>query len=362
MSGHWHTNVLLLVLWSIIEYFRIVHTNRFQVVHKHSHSKQNENINIGLVHSWVHLLSVQSSGPTSFPGSRGWPVASGARNPKTKSNPSSGAWMSLDRSPSAMQGKRIGLILLGLLVGLCLNVTSLRMRPRPSAASTKRCVSIQQGGPLDMFAFCTSAGYDSTLAFPEHVPVERLAAAINSLLGIFKNCSQNGVAEAIFCSMIAPKCVSSSPNVLLPCRRVCSEFIKQCGVTMEKTYFDVIVGMCETLPDKNASSGQCLEPPGFQINENIPGEIGRSSAAHLLFSLPTSKYSIGNNRSASSSLDVQRTIRNKFWVACPWYFHDWGTSRRYRGECATDQSITMIFIWARWSLSVTGVVSMTPEQ
>ena len=143
---------------------------------------------------------------------------------------------------------------------------------RNVVAASDQCASLNDGP----FQSCTNiSGYNETFVLPKKIPqsvADQMARSLQWFLKSLENCSENNVAEVMACSMFAPKCVTGSPNPVLPCRRVCGEFLKQCETTVSGFLVDYMVGICQVLPNKTASSGECLEPQDFRTNDSVRGK------------------------------------------------------------------------------------------
>ena len=126
-------------------------------------------------------------------------------------------------------------------------------------------------GPL---GFCSAkTGYNTTFQYPDIVTDSVLEKVANGLRKHFSsflsNCSQIGLAESLYCSYALPHC--SGGKRVYPCKRVCSEFLKQCEDKIPVTTMDYYIADCHVLPDEPASSGKCFEPANFFTNESIKG-------------------------------------------------------------------------------------------
>ena len=123
------------------------------------------------------------------------------------------------------------------------------------------------------FAFCLVAGYNETFKFPDFLTGDMLQGAANTFKNLWqnlKNCSNNTLAVTMGCSYVLPQC--SKGNPVYPCKRVCSEFLKQCEQGIPDFLIDYIIASCHVLPDEKALSGKCHEPPNFTANDNVSGE------------------------------------------------------------------------------------------
>lgn len=142
-------------------------------------------------------------------------------------------------------------------------------QPRHPRASGQ-CRSFVDG-PL---GFCSAiGGYNTTFQYPDIVTdsvLEKVANRLRRYFSTLNNCSKIGLVESLYCSFAIPYC--SGGQRVYPCKRVCSEFLKQCEETLPPTFLDYIIANCHVLPNELASSGKCFEPPNFYTNESIKGE------------------------------------------------------------------------------------------
>ena len=142
-------------------------------------------------------------------------------------------------------------------------------QPRHPRASDQ-CRSFVDG-PL---GFCSAkTGYNTTFQYPDIVTdsvLEKVANRLRKFFSSLNNCSQIGLVESLYCSYALPHC--SAGRRVYPCKRVCSEFLKQCEDKIPVTFMDYVIANCHVLPDEQASSGKCFEPTNFFTNESIKGE------------------------------------------------------------------------------------------
>ena len=140
-----------------------------------------------------------------------------------------------------------------------------------------KCVSLVDG-PFDI---CTKAGYNNTLPFPKELTAElqtELAGLLAFLIYSWRNCSSVDLAAALECSFLFPKC-SAEGRMVLPCRRVCGELLKQCynhtvqtGPESVEISMNIILSECLALPDEKPSTKKCFEPPNFSTNDSVKSE------------------------------------------------------------------------------------------
>ena len=139
-----------------------------------------------------------------------------------------------------------------------------------SSAQPSECRSFVDG-PL---GFCSvKGGYNTTFQYPDIVTdsvLEKVADRLHRHFSSLNNCSEIGLVESLYCSFAIPYC--SGGNRVYPCKRVCSEFLKQCEDKLGPTFMDYVIANCHVLPNETASSGNCFEPPNFSTNESLKGE------------------------------------------------------------------------------------------
>ena len=80
------------------------------------------------------------------------------------------------------------------------------------------------------------------------------------------NCSAN--TDLMLCSLHIAQCRKDN-KALLPCRRVCQEFVKDCGEKLSLDLLDFFVAVCHFLPEMH----DCIEPPGFKPKYNLSGKL-----------------------------------------------------------------------------------------
>lgn len=122
------------------------------------------------------------------------------------------------------------------------------------------------------FEICTNAGYDTTTPFPSHITAavkSEIASEMIHAINLTRNCAVKGLAEAIECSFVVPKC-NSLGGPILPCREVCAEFLKQCEFDVFN--LDYLIPLCLSLPNNSSSCAPCMVPPNFTTNSSVPGE------------------------------------------------------------------------------------------
>ena len=136
--------------------------------------------------------------------------------------------------------------------------------------ASEPCVSLVESP----FKICMKAGYDTTLPFPKYVSKATKLEMAKEMIEAIKstqNCSAEGLAEAIECAFVAPKC-SSKGDAIYPCKQVCAEFLKQCELHLDEFWLDYLISSCLVLSNGSSSCAPCFVPPNFTTNESVPGE------------------------------------------------------------------------------------------
>lgn len=172
-----------------------------------------------------------------------------------------------------------------------------------NARSTGQCSSLVEGP----FHFCSAAGYNKTFELPKGLTrgrLQRAAFAAKRLFQVMKTCSQNTLLITMTCSYLVPQC--SKGNRVYPCKRVCNEFLKRCWKSIPEFFFDYVIAVCHVLPNANASSGKCHEPPNFTTNDSIPGPLDRNCSQLII---PAFK-NLGVSNYTLISVDQQKRFYN----------------------------------------------------
>jgi len=146
-----------------------------------------------------------------------------------------------------------------VLVFLCIFVLLPTFGQRP------RCVPLLNT-PLSQ---CSAAGYNDSYPVPKDLSkrsILSIKSNVRLIMKMIRNCSIGGIAESMVCSFIAPHCKGNGEKPFLPCRRVCSEFLKRCEETLPDFIIDMMISLCSILP--NATERICYEPPNFHYHYN----------------------------------------------------------------------------------------------
>ena len=146
-------------------------------------------------------------------------------------------------------------------------------------AEADPCVSLVNSS----FEICTNAGYDTTTPFPSYFTAaikSDIAAEVIHAINLTRNCAVKGLAEAIECSPVVPKC-NSLGRPILPCREVCAEFLKQCEFHLDVFNLDYLISFCLVLPTNSSNCAPCMVPPNFTTNSSVPGEYVPNVVARI---------------------------------------------------------------------------------
>ena len=138
-------------------------------------------------------------------------------------------------------------------------------------ATAQRCEKLDE----KLFAPCVNIGHTHSFTLPEYVNKTRLSLVLKSYSRHLLNCSESSLA--MHCAYFLPMCKEGSKEPLLPCQRVCADFIRGCsnfsrpdhGVKLSSERY---AGMCTILRNESASSGRCFEPRDF----NPPPSSGKN--------------------------------------------------------------------------------------
>ncbi|XP_048588155.1 uncharacterized protein LOC116611634 [Nematostella vectensis] len=166
-----------------------------------------------------------------------------------------------------------------------------------------------------IFEGCMSSGYNTTFPIPPNIDLSGRAKSfvkyyINYFMRRMENCSVAAMGESVLCSMFAPYCRPQDSEPFLPCRRVCSEFLKRCVGDIDLSYLEYYVSSCTLLPNATADSGKCFEPQGFHYHYNASTKgLLENECSPLIF--PMCK-SIGYSHT-SISLSTQLKVYNIFY-------------------------------------------------
>jgi len=157
-----------------------------------------------------------------------------------------------------------------------------------------------------------NAGYDTTVPFPEYIRKQRkreLAKEMIDAIKSSKNCSASGLAEAIECSFVAPKC-NALGEPIYPCKQVCAEFLKQCEFDLDEFSLDYLVSACLVLSNGSSSCAPCFTPPNFKATyENVTGPLDRGCVELII---PACK-NLGLYDYTLTSIPVQEELYHWFY-------------------------------------------------
>lgn len=132
-------------------------------------------------------------------------------------------------------------------------------------ATSIACVSSVEFCEPITIETCSSAGYGSTARFPDvdGQPYQDVQASrLNIYIPLLTSCSK--FASTILCSLYVPKCEESQRTPLVPCRKVCTNFVGECLDTLRIAGLaGMFTALCDLLPDENILSKNCFYPWKF---------------------------------------------------------------------------------------------------
>lgn len=135
---------------------------------------------------------------------------------------------------------------------------------------SNHCVSLKE----TRFEMCISAGYDKTFPFENdftEAEQQEVAREFTEILKSMKNCSHDGLAELIECSLFVPKCNMLGEPVY-PCRQACAEYLRRCEYELSKHALDYLIPWCLLLSNGSVGHAPCFQPSNFTANESAPGK------------------------------------------------------------------------------------------
>ena len=121
-----------------------------------------------------------------------------------------------------------------------------------------------------LFKRCINVGYNYTAHLPNNVTLHEhnIAYHLEREARQFEQCSKH--LDIIMCAIFVPKCVKDQYSPVLPCRKVCEEFVRDCEPRVNYEKIEWIKGLCRLLPaarsDKNTR--ECLEPENYKPRGN----------------------------------------------------------------------------------------------
>lgn len=122
-----------------------------------------------------------------------------------------------------------------------------------------------------LFAPCVNIGHTHSSIIPDYVNKTRLSLVLKSYAQLTSNCSESSLA--MHCAYFVPMCKEGIKEPILPCQRVCADFMRGCGKVLRPDHgiqlsTERYAGMCSILRNEPASSGNCFEPKDFKISPN----------------------------------------------------------------------------------------------
>ncbi|XP_032227950.2 uncharacterized protein LOC116611635 [Nematostella vectensis] len=154
-----------------------------------------------------------------------------------------------------------------------------------NAIGEQQCIPLKDS----LLEVCSFAGYNTTFPIPSDIKLsekskQNVQGIISYMLQSTENCSVARSGESVICALIAPYCRPEGDKPFLPCRRVCSEFMKRCGVDPGNFWIDYFMAACSLFSNKTAESGECYEPDGFAdyYNSSTTGKL-ESGCTKMIF-------------------------------------------------------------------------------
>ena len=143
-------------------------------------------------------------------------------------------------------------------------------------STAQRCEKLD----AKLFAPCVNIGHTHSSIIPDYVNKTRLSLALKSYAKLTSNCSESSLA--MHCAYFFPMCKEGRKEPILPCQRVCADFMRGCGKVLRPDHgiqlsSERYAGMCTILHNEPASSGNCFEPKDFKISPNT----GRSQNKNM---------------------------------------------------------------------------------
>ncbi|PFX33908.1 frizzled-4-like [Stylophora pistillata] len=149
----------------------------------------------------------------------------------------------------------------------------------------------------NLFQRCIQvAGYNFTAKFPGNSTLRESIIAHNLKREVqqFGHCSQ--YLDTIMCAINVPKCVEENYSPVLPCRRVCEYFVRDCETKVEYEKLEWIKGLCHLLPssENNSKGKECYLPGNYRprLDNTTPltqscSNLTMSSCSHLGYTRTT---------------------------------------------------------------------------
>lgn len=132
----------------------------------------------------------------------------------------------------------------------------------PVAVFTQICHRLNPS----LFKRCINVGYNYTARFPENFTLHEhiIGYHLERDARQFKQCSEH--LDVIMCSIFVPKCIENHYSPVLPCRRICEQFVRDCEPRADYEKIEWIKGLCQLLPSrrKNRATQTCLEPANYK--------------------------------------------------------------------------------------------------
>lgn len=195
-------------------------------------------------------------------------------------------------------------------------------------ATSIACVSSVEFCEPITIETCSSAGYGSTARFPDvdGQPYQDVQASrLNIYIPLLTSCSK--FASTILCSLYVPKCEESQRKPLVPCRKVCTNFVGECLDTLRIAGLaGMFTALCDLLPDENILSKNCFYPWKFN---DTSSQGGISIILLKLFTLQSYKLCSKSCTGALCGFTKYVLCLPMCIIPCPPPITRWGTFAPY---------------------------------
>lgn len=132
------------------------------------------------------------------------------------------------------------------------------------------CSQICQRLNPSLFQRCIKEGYNYTAHFPSNFTLHEniIAYHMQRESRQFGQCSE--YLDTILCAMFTPKCVEEHYSPVLPCRRVCEDFVRDCELKVDYERIEWVKGLCRLLPStgNRSDTDECFEPANYKPRVN----------------------------------------------------------------------------------------------
>ena len=139
-----------------------------------------------------------------------------------------------------------------------------------TVAQSERCEKLD----TELWKPCIDVGFTHTTPIPLSVNKTKLSQTFHRMRARYNTTVCAGkVLDMMSCSFFVPQCDSAKTNpVVLPCKRVCAEYLHTCKDVLGKSEVDLLTGPCSILPNDAGSSNKCMEPKNFIPSPDARGK------------------------------------------------------------------------------------------